>query len=96
MDHRGRGPANYTRSDERILEDVCDALTEDRDLDARNIQVSVKDGEVTLDGTVNSRFEKRRAEDRADLISGVGHVQNNLRVNMRDYRADSDEEERSG
>lgn len=95
MDHRGRGPANYTRSDERILEDVCDALTDDRDLDARNVQVSVKDGEVTLDGTVGSRFEKRRAEDRADLISGVGHVQNNLRVNMRDYRTDSDEEERS-
>ena len=37
-------------------------------------------GEVTLSGTVNSRLEKRRAEDVADDVSGVKHVQNNLRV----------------
>lgn len=85
-DHRGRGPANYTRSDQRILEDVCDALTEDWDLDASGIQVTVQDGEVTLDGTVGSRFDKRRAEDCAEDVSGVGHVQNNLRVNVRSYR----------
>lgn len=91
MDHRGRGPANYTRSDERILEDVCDALTDDRELDARNIQVTVKDGEVTLDGTIANRFEKRRAEDRADWVSGVNHVQNNLRVSVREPRAETGE-----
>jgi osmotically-inducible protein OsmY len=79
-DHRGKGPSNYKRTDERILEDVCDCLTEDRRVDARNIQVTIKDGEVTLDGTVDSREAKRRAEDIVDDISGVGHVQNNLRV----------------
>ncbi|RXZ65087.1 BON domain-containing protein [Pelagerythrobacter rhizovicinus] len=89
MDHRGRGPANYTRSDQRILEDVCDALTDDWDLDASGIQVSVENGEVTLDGTVDSRFDKRRAEDCAEDVSGVGHVQNNLRVNARSYRNES-------
>ena len=26
QDHSGRGPSNYTRSDERIREDVCDRL----------------------------------------------------------------------
>lgn len=86
MDHRGRGPANYTRSDERVLEDVCDALTEDWDLDASDIQVSVQNGEVTLDGTVGSRSDKRLAEDCTDDVSGVGHVQNNLRVSTRSYR----------
>lgn len=91
MDHRGRGPANYTRSDERILEDVCDALTDDWDLDASDVKVTVQGGEVTLDGTVNSRSDKRRAEDCADDVSGVGHVQNNLRVSLRSYRG-----ERSG
>lgn len=80
MDHRGRGPGNYTRSDERILEDACDNLTDDWRVDARNIQVTVKDGEVTLDGTVEDRGAKRRAEDCVDEISGVKHVQNNLRV----------------
>ena len=80
MDHRGRGPSNYTRSDDRILEDVCDELTEDWRVDARNIQVTVADGEVTLDGTVDSRNAKRRAEDVVHDCSGVNHVQNNLRV----------------
>ena len=83
MDHRGRGPQNYSRSDERILEDACDNLTDDWAIDARNVQVTVKEGEVTLDGTVSSRAEKRRAEDCVDCISGVGHVQNNLRVEDR-------------
>jgi osmotically-inducible protein OsmY len=78
--HRGRGPANYKRSDERILEDACDRLTEDWGVNASNIQVTVQDGEVTLDGTVPSREQKRRAEDCVDDLSGVKHVQNNLRV----------------
>ena len=79
-DHRGRGPANYKRSDERILEDTCDRLTQDHGVDARNVQVTVQGGEVTLDGTVSDRGQKRRAEDVVHEISGVGHVQNNLRV----------------
>lgn len=94
-DHRGRGPANYTRSDDRILEDACDRLTEDGEVDARNIQVTVQGGELTLDGTVEDRRHKRRAEDVVHDISGVGHVQNNLRMtgNVRsDHdRTDTDE-----
>jgi hypothetical protein len=78
--HRGRGPRGYKRSDERILEDVSDRLTEDAHVDARTIEVRVEDGEITLDGTVGSRWEKRHAEDIAEAVSGVAHVQNNLRV----------------
>ena len=80
MDHRGRGPSDYTRSDERVREDVNDKLTHDWRLDASRVRVTVKDGEVTLDGKVDSRTAKRRAEDLADDVSGVRHVQNNLRV----------------
>ncbi|MBB3020100.1 hypothetical protein FHR70_003181 [Microvirga lupini] len=78
--HRGRGPKGYRRSDERIHEDVCERLTEDPFIDASNVEVLVKDGEVTLNGTVTSRGLKRRAEDLTELASGVSHVQNNLRV----------------
>lgn len=80
IDHRGRGPSGYKRSDERIREDACDRLTEDWAIDASDITVDVKDGEVTLNGHVDNRQAKRRAEDCVDHISGVGHVQNNLRV----------------
>lgn len=79
-DHRGRGPSDYTRSDERIREDVNDALTHDWRVDASHVRVTVKDGEVTLEGTVDTRQDKRRAEDLADDVSGVRHVQNNLRL----------------
>ncbi|WP_395326996.1 BON domain-containing protein [Novosphingobium sp. BL-8H] len=80
LDHRGRGPSDYVRSDERIREDVNDSLTNDWRVDAGRIRVTVSEGEVTLDGTVDSRAEKRRAEDLADDVSGARHVQNNLRV----------------
>lgn len=82
--HRGRGPKNYTRSDDRIREDVNDRLSDDSWLDASQIEVQVKDGEVTLSGTVEGRQDKRRAEDVADRVSGVKHVQNNLRVQPSD------------
>lgn len=78
--HRGKGPKGYQRSDGRINEDVSDRLTDDPFLDATEISVSVADGEVTLDGTVEQRSDKRRAEDCADSVSGVKHVQNNIRV----------------
>ena len=84
--HRGRGPRNYSRSDERIREDVSDRLSDDHHLDASDIVVSVSGGEVTLDGTVDSRAAKRHAEDLAERCSGVLHVQNNLRV--RDRQSD--------
>jgi osmotically-inducible protein OsmY len=80
QDHRGKGPSGYTRSDERIQEDANDRLTDDWSVDASSIQVSVSSGELTLDGTVTSRDQKHRAEDCVEDISGVKHVQNNLRV----------------
>jgi osmotically-inducible protein OsmY len=78
--HRGRGPQGYTRSDERINDDVHDRLTDDHALDASNIAVAVAGGEVTLSGTVDSRHSKHRAERLVEDIGGVKHVQNNLRV----------------
>lgn len=79
-DHRGMGPRGYHRSDERISEDVHERLTEDRHLDASGMRVGVKDGEVTLDGFVRSRHDKHRAEHIVEHVTGVNHVQNNLRV----------------
>lgn len=84
-DHRGRGPTDYVRSDDRIREDVNDRLTEDYWLDASRIGVTVSGGEVTLDGSVDGKRAKRRAEDLADDVTGVKHVQNNLRVDSTSF-----------
>jgi osmotically-inducible protein OsmY len=78
--HRGTGPKGYKRSDERINDEVHDRLTDDQWLDATNIQVQVSNGEVTLSGTVDNRESKHRAERLVEDLSGVTHVQNNLRV----------------
>jgi BON domain-containing protein len=76
----GRGPRSYQRSDDRIREDVCERLTENPWVDASDIEITVRAGEVTLSGTVRDRTDKREAEDVAERISGVREVHNNLRV----------------
>jgi hypothetical protein len=78
--HRGRGPKGYQRSDERIREEVCETLSDDGWLDASNVEVIVREGEVTLSGHVTSRQDKRRAVDLIENLSGVKDVHNNLRV----------------
>ncbi|HKP80026.1 MAG TPA: BON domain-containing protein, partial [Phenylobacterium sp.] len=82
---RGRGPKGYQRSDERISEEVHQRLTDDPWLDATEINCSVSGGEVTLSGTVDSREAKHRAERIVEDLSGVKHVQNNLRIQHGNY-----------
>jgi BON domain len=79
--YAGRGPKGYVRNDERIREDVCDRLNWNDEIDATEITVSVANGEVTLEGSVESRHMKRLAEDVAEVIPGVTDVHNRLRVN---------------
>jgi hypothetical protein len=76
----GRGPKGYKRSDERIREEVNERLTAHPDIDAYEIEVTVRDGEVTLTGSVDDRETKRKAEDVADNVSGVKEVHNQLRI----------------
>lgn len=81
--YRGHGPRNYTRSDSRIQEDLCERLTEAPDIDPSDIEVRVSDGTVTLEGSVEERWMKHRAEDLADGCGGVRNVENRIRVQSR-------------
>ncbi|HTM44130.1 MAG TPA: BON domain-containing protein [Polyangiaceae bacterium] len=76
---RGRAPKGYTRSDERIREDVCDRLIEGN-LDAGEMEVTVHDGEVELKGSAPSREVKHSAERIAASVLGVRDVTNHLRI----------------
>jgi hypothetical protein len=100
--YAGRGPKGYQRSDERLKEEICERLTADPDVDASEIEVSVQNGEVTLEGTVSTRQMKRGAEDCAEAVSGAQQVHNRLRVESNDFGRDegrfsssSDEGQRS-
>lgn len=79
-----RGPKGYKRSDERILEDVNERFASQDRLDPSEIEVRVSGGEVTLTGTVHSRWDKFAAEELADDVSGVEEVHNQLRVRRAD------------
>jgi hypothetical protein len=76
----GRGPKDYKRTDERVREDVCDRLSQDDEVDASDISVRVENGEVTLEGTTETRRQKHRAEEIAADVAGVSDVHNNVRV----------------
>ena len=48
--HVGRGPKGYRRSDERIEEDINEQLPRHPEIDAREIEVKVKNGECDEGG----------------------------------------------
>lgn len=91
MDQARDGVASFFGADEdrrddrryrqaRVLWAVIDGrLDHERGLDASDIEVIVDGSEVTLNGTVRSRDDKRRAEDLAE-VRGVTDVHNNLRI----------------
>lgn len=68
------------RSDEAIKKDVADALTRDVYLTDLPIYVSVKNGTVTLTGSVGSDYEKTRAADDIRWINNVMGLNNKLKV----------------
>jgi hypothetical protein len=78
--YAGVGPRNYRRADGRILEEVCDVLTRDPNVDASDVEVDVENGEVSLSGTIPTRSQKRLAEDLAAQCLGVHDVHNRLKV----------------
>lgn len=76
---RGRGPRSEVRPDASIADDIYQRLTDDEELDASEILLSVEDGFVTLTGEVPDRAMKRRAEDIASQARGVRDVHNRIR-----------------
>ena len=73
-----REPAGYRLSNADIKEQVCRRLAEDAELDASGIVVDVRDGEVTLSGSVRRCADMQKAEKNACLADGVKLVRNHL------------------
>lgn len=99
--HVGKGPKGWQRSDERIREEVSEALARHPEVDASDIEVKVQNAEVTLTGSVTEREAKRIAEDVVERVFGVKDVQNQIKVKPegmtdRDVTRTADREARSG
>lgn len=67
-------------SDDRIYDQVRMKLAGDADVKGGDIEVTVKDGAVTLTGKVESDRGKKRAETLAKKVKGVKSVDNELIV----------------
>jgi osmotically-inducible protein OsmY len=79
-----------SRADERICEEVTRRLNDDADLDNSGIEVTVEDGEVTLEGTVTSRGDKHRAEEHVLRVDDGVQVFNHLRIEAPPHEAVSE------
>ena len=84
--------ATETRTDAQIQGDVLAELRWDPRLQPNEIGVIVKDGVVTLTGTVDSYIKKWAAEEAAHRVRGVKAVANDIEVRLlsSDQRTDAD------
>ncbi|HXT51094.1 MAG TPA: BON domain-containing protein [Thermoanaerobaculia bacterium] len=85
----GIGPRGYKRPDVRVEEEVVQRLEDAEWIDATDVEVEVADGVVTLAGEVETRAERRAAEDLAAEVAGVVDVINRLRSRQRRRGAQS-------
>jgi hypothetical protein len=77
---RPRGPKNWRRGDDRIRDDVCERLSRERELDVADVSVDVRNGHVTLEGTVADRRTKHAIETLVDRCHGVQEIDNRIKV----------------
>jgi osmotically-inducible protein OsmY len=68
------------KSDDRIYDQVRIRITGDPDVKGGGVEVSVKDGVVTLKGRVDTDKGKTRATKLAKKVKGVKDVDNQLMV----------------
>jgi len=87
-----RGPKGWTRSDERIRDDICGQLYDDARIDSSEVTVDVEQGKVVLQGSVEARFMKHAIEDLVDRCPGVKDIDNRIRVERHGTRGSSAEE----
>jgi len=80
------------KTNEDLQRDVQDAIKWEPSLHAAEIGVAVKDGIVTLSGTVDSFSKKSQAEDAAKNVSGVQAVVEKIEVKFANWGKIEDSE----
>lgn len=78
--YSGLGPRGYNDAGDPAGQEVASRLTQHGQVDASNIEITIDNGEVLLEGTVDSEETKRLAQEALESIGGVSSVQNLLQV----------------
>jgi osmotically-inducible protein OsmY len=81
--HRGKGPKGYARSDARVRELICEALTQHPRIDASDVEINVANGEVSLSGSVSDRWTKFAIEELAECFVQADRIHNAVKVSRR-------------
>ena len=72
--------AQGTPTDDRIYDEVRQKLATDSDVRGAGFDVTVKNGVVTLKGTVHTQKGKEKADKIAKKVKGVTNVVNELKL----------------
>ncbi len=72
--------AQGTPSDDKIFDQVRQRLANDPDVKGAGFTVTVKNGAVTIQGTVKDAHAKDKAEKIAKKVKGVTSVNNQLKI----------------
>lgn len=72
--------AQNASSDDKIYDQVRQKLANDPDVKGAGFNVTVKNGVVTLEGTVHDEHAKEKAEKIAKKVKGVTSVINKLKL----------------
>lgn len=75
-----RYPSNKKTADDEIAKRAADILRWDTVIPAGTIQLLVREGWVTLSGTVNWWYQRKTAEEDIRKLSGVIGVTNNIEI----------------
>jgi osmotically-inducible protein OsmY len=81
-------PIAELRSDTQIAHDAAEAIRADLPKLAGKVQVVVREGHVTLDGSVEWQWQRQRLEATVRAIEGVAVVNNLLAIRPRVVPAD--------
>ncbi len=79
-----------TTDDNRIHDDVCRQFTWQCDIQSQEINVEVKKSVVLLSGYVETCLDKLEAEKAAKAVCGVTSVINNIQVEPKQPKTDSE------
>jgi osmotically-inducible protein OsmY len=82
----------FHKKDHQIQKDVKSELNWDPSIVSDDIDVSIKDGKVTLTGTVPHFYERYSAEEAAYRVGGVRSVEDDLEVSPPDSYTRTDEQ----
>jgi osmotically-inducible protein OsmY len=82
----------FSKSDAQIQQDVLNEIKWEPSVTASQLNISTKDGIVTLRGSVPHYFEKSQAEEAVQRVSGVRAIANEVEVDLMGSYERSDEQ----